>query len=120
MSPASGRTARKTDALVEAAEGSMSRSLLELLPEGRDGGNGADGVVYSFDAETSPKLEVGLDKLIEGAEERYRSKETDKLVRKEYEILDEAGETVKIGKRSPKIKAVNKVIVLDEEDYELV
>lgn len=114
------RTSRKTDALVQAAEGSLSKSLLELLPEGKDGGSGADGVVYSFDAESSPKLAVGLDKLIEGAEERYRSKETDKLVRMEYEILDVAGETVKIGKRSPKTKAVQKGGALEDDDYELV
>lgn len=84
-----------------------------------------DPFVYSFDA-AGPKQSVGLDKLVDQAEEKFRSRETDQLVKNEYEILDGEGETLKSkkGKKSPTVKAEKetktKESLLDDDDYELV
>jgi len=81
------------------------------------------GVMYSFDAPCGPShgshiLNVALAKAVE----RFEEKETAKLVKNEYEILDSEGESVGLmpsGKGKGRAKEV--AAVLDEdEDYEFV
>lgn len=79
------------------------------------------GVMYSFDASRGPNhgsqiLNVALDKAIE----KYEEKETDKLVRNEYEVLDSEGESLGL---TPAKKGKSKektVVVVEDEDYEFV
>lgn len=83
---------------------------------------GDEGVMYSFDANSGPNhgsqiLNVALAKAIE----KYEDKETVKLVRKEYEMIDDDGESlgltpVKKGKGKGKDRSAN----VEDEDYEFV
>lgn len=128
------RVTRKQDALREITSPdskSLSRSLADLLPSTTTSipiqKNEADvDVLYSFDKKASPSEKVGLGGLIERAEERWREKETVRLVRCEYEVLDGEGEGVVVGKRGRKGGdggvgggGVGKVVD-DEDEYELV
>ncbi|QIW95786.1 hypothetical protein AMS68_001304 [Peltaster fructicola] len=81
--------------------------------------------VYSFDAARSPSqgsqiLNAALAKAVEKFEER----ETDKLVKNEYDVLDVDGEVVEAAKGKKgktKTKAAEPVVGGDvEEDYEFV
>ncbi|EME76937.1 uncharacterized protein MYCFIDRAFT_71161 [Pseudocercospora fijiensis CIRAD86] len=84
------------------------------------------GVTYSFDAVRSPTkgsqiLNVALAKAVEKFEER----ETVKLVKSEYELLDSDGETMapspmKPEKKRKGKKAESAVVVGEDEDYEFV
>lgn len=110
------RTVNKADYVCEARKGpSLSHSLGDLgpLPPLED----AD-IIYSFDAHSAPTETVGLTTLVEKAEKEFASRETDRIVRTEYEMLDESGETVVNkgkGKRgSPKQRAE----ATDEDDWE--
>lgn len=81
------------------------------------------GIMYSFDAARGPShgsqiLNAALAKAVENFEER----ETVKLVKEEYEVLDDDGESVE---QAPINKGKNKVgramIIPDtDEDYEFV
>jgi hypothetical protein len=117
------RIARKEDALKESSSGtSLSRSLGDLLPGTSATSNSSfdSGVLYSYDAPTTPRKVVGLNSLVEKAEMEWQSRETDKIVRDEYAVLDESGE-VKVmpkgkGKKgSPKQRA-QLVVARDEDD----
>lgn len=55
-------------------------------------GEGVDGVMYSFDREASPAGEVELDGLVDRAEVRFVERETERIVKEEYEVLDGEGE----------------------------
>lgn len=84
------------------------------------------GVTYSFDAARSPSkgsqiLNVALAKAVEKFEER----ETVKLVKSEYDVLDVDGELVPASpekKRKNKSKVQPPVVMPDagDEDYEFV
>ncbi len=121
------RIARKKDALKEVTSASaLSRSLAELLPNSSTATRTSStdpAVIYSFDAPSTPRKAVGLNSLVEKAEMEWQSRETDKIVRDEYEILDESGE-VKVltkgkGKKgSPKQRA--QVVVDEEDDWEKI
>ena len=79
------------------------------------------GVMYSFDAPTGPShgsqiLNAALSKAVE----RFEEKETAKLVKNEYDIIDSEGESVGL---TPVKKGKGKapVTVPDaDEDYEFV
>jgi len=78
--------------------------------------------LYSFDKKSSPSESVGLGGLIENAERKWREKETVRLVRSEWEVLDGEGE--REGRRGRRA-GVKDVVVKggglgDDEDYELV
>jgi len=82
--------------------------------------------LYSFDRKASPSDKVGLGGLIEKAEERFREKETIRLVKSEYEVLDGEGEkevlSFKRGGRKERGSGgvVAGGVVDEEDDYELV
>jgi hypothetical protein len=122
------RIARKQDALKEVSSGSsLSRSFADLLPSPSTSTRTAStdsGVLYSFDAPTTPRKVVGLNSLVEKAEMEWQSRETDKIVRDEYEILDESGEVKAMtkgkGKRGSPRQRAQIVIVEDEDDWETI
>ncbi len=80
------------------------------------------GVMYSFDASRSPShgsqiLNVALAKAVE----RFEEKETVKLVKNEYEILDSEGESIGLANvKKGKGTAKDVAVAGEEEDYEFV
>ncbi|KAF2837709.1 hypothetical protein M501DRAFT_1006285 [Patellaria atrata CBS 101060] len=76
-------------------------------------------ITYSYDAlrgagHGSQILSIALAQAVE----RFESRETDKLVKEEYEVLDEDGEPV-VTKKKGKNHA-DTATVAEEEDYEFV
>lgn len=123
------RMARKEDALKEVSSGaSLSRSLSDLFPNPSPLSRSSSidsGVLYSFDAPTTPRRAVRLNSLIEKAEIEWESRETDKIIRNEYEILDESGEVKVItkgkGKKSsPRQRPQVVTRVEDDDDWETI
>lgn len=140
---AGGRVSSKNDAIVDANEAAisqLSKSLLELLPQHANNTSSSiqtairerqwsDGeILYSFDNKgPSPDTkgrEVGLGGLIDLAEKKWDSKITDKIVKSDYEVLDNSGETTtlsKKNKKSPKQKAKSTAALPEEDDgFELI
>lgn len=122
---------RKNASTYDSAHGAggLSNSLFDLLPAASPVSVYAsvdDGVIYSFD-KASPRQALGLEGLVEKAEKEWKGKETDRLVKTEWEVLDVdlAGEPVLSvkggtkakGKRSPMQKPV---LVVEEEDWECI
>lgn len=131
------RLAHKADALIDVNDhtnSSLSRSLLDLLPEHtqqpqstikialRESAIAAEsGVLYSFDNKgPSPGdkgRKVDLGGLVELAEQKFISQQTEKIVKSEYELIDREGEKEvlkKKGKRSPKQRATKAVPVVED------
>jgi hypothetical protein len=124
-----GRIAHKVDAHFEATDHTsspLSKSLLELLPQHANNTDSpiqtairesaADAeILYSFDSRgPSPSdrgRKVELGGLVEKAEKKWVAEQTERIVRGEYEVLDESGETTILngrgkGKKSPKQRAL--------------
>jgi len=121
-----GRMARKVDAAIEANDHTsspLSKSLLDLLPTHTNNTSSAihtairassDDILYSYDNKgKSPGQkgrEVGLEGLVEQAEKKFLAKQTERIVKGEYEVIDGEGESTvlsqKKGKKSPKQKAL--------------
>ncbi|PBP23984.1 hypothetical protein BUE80_DR005181 [Diplocarpon rosae] len=150
------RPAHKAEAVLEANDhtsATLSKSLLELLPQYSNNTESAihialresavateAGILYSFDNKgPSPGdkgRKVDLGGLVDRAERKFLSEQTDKIVKGEYEVLDHDGETTVIrrggkgGKKSPKQAAIKpaprsqftttETSNLDEDDFELV
>lgn len=139
------RLAHKASAVIDANDhtsSSLSRSLLELLPQHsnntesaiqvalRESAVAADAdILYSYDNKgPSPGdkgRKVDLGGLVDLAEQKWLNKKTEEIVKGEYEVLDNTGETVLLrgkGKKSPKQKAakVAPKAGLDDEDFELI
>lgn len=78
-------------------------------------------VTYSYDAERGPSHgSQVLGYALEQAVERFETKETEKLVKNEYLILDTEGEPV-AGKANSNKKAMQQTVEHDEEDeYEFL
>jgi len=77
------------------------------------------GVLYSFDSKKSPGKQVALGGLVDQAEEKWRAKETDRLVKMEYAVLDREGEV--LGKRGVKASGgAKKAVDDDDDDFEIV
>jgi hypothetical protein len=76
-------------------------------------------ITYSFDAARGPShgSQVLGDALAK-AVERYENKETDKIVKSEYEVLDSDGEPM-VSKTSGK-NASKRPVASDEDEYEFV
>lgn len=84
------------------------------------------GIAYSFDAAHGPtKGSQILNTALAKAMEKYEERETVKLVKTEYELLDEEGETVapspeKKRKSKPKAGESAAIVPDADEDYEFV
>lgn len=143
------RQLSKVDALVDANDHTssvLSKSLLELLPQHANNTNSpihtairsatdAD-ILYSFDNKgPSPGVagrKVDLGNLVEIAEQKWVAEQTEKMIKGEYEVLDNFGETTVLASKkknkSPKQKATIlksepstvKSLVDDGEDFELI
>ncbi|PMD46639.1 hypothetical protein L207DRAFT_577486 [Hyaloscypha variabilis F] len=142
----SPRAAHKVSAVVESNDHTaspLSKSLLELLPQHINNTNSpihtlirtnstSDAeILYSFDNKgPSPGNKgrtVDLGGLVELAEQKWASEQTERIVKGEYEVLDNAGEKTVLpkGKKrgSPKQRATPVVVksVVDEDDgFELI
>ncbi|KAH7386318.1 hypothetical protein BKA64DRAFT_140424 [Cadophora sp. MPI-SDFR-AT-0126] len=142
------RLAHKASAVADANDhtsSSLSRSLLELLPQHsnntesaiqialRESAVAAEAdILYSYDNKgPSPGdkgRKVDLGGLVDLAERKWLNKKTEEIVKGEYEVLDNSGETVLLkgkGKKSPKQKAAKFEPVvpkagLDDDDFELI
>jgi len=86
-------------------------------------------VLYSFDNKVTPGKAVDLGGLVELAEQKWKSEQTEKIVKGEYEVLDGEGEVMAFGGgkrgkgKSPKQKAKMDVIINtvdDDEGFELI
>lgn len=134
-----GRLDRKADAYLEShtstrSESSLSESLLSILPQHTNNTspsiNTLDAdILYSFDnkgpSPTAKGTKVELGSLIEQAEQKWIAEQTEKIIRGEYEVLDERGEKTVLRKKrgSPKQKATRDSVKVDEDEddgFELV
>lgn len=142
----SSRTAHKVSAVIESNDHTsspLSKSLLELLPQHANNTNSpiqtmihtnsaSDAeVLYSFDNRGPSPGDKGrtvdLGGLVELAEQKWVSEQTERIVKGEYEVLDNEGEKTALtkGKKkgSPKQRATPVVVksVVDEDDgFELI
>lgn len=103
-----------------------SRSILDLLPKGshRKSSVSSDNFLYSFDRTDSPGQPLTLDIFV-----KTTGRDVERLVEKEYEILDVNGDFVK-GRKAR--RALRKATVggssglesegveVDEDGFELV
>ncbi|KAK1822236.1 hypothetical protein LTR12_003375 [Friedmanniomyces endolithicus] len=115
------KVARKQDMLEGTAisdESSGSASDYDDVPS-----PAVDPWFYSFDSPTAPSqgsqiLNAALVKAVAKFEER----ETAKLVKNEYEVLDDEGESVglTLAGKSKKAKAQPMIVPDADEDYELI
>jgi hypothetical protein len=76
----------------ELNDPAISRSLIDLLPSPNRSRNPqvTDGFLYSFDRKDTPGQPLSLEVFV-----KTSTKETEKLVEKEYEILDNNGDALK-------------------------
>lgn len=140
------RTAHKVSAVIESNDetvNTLSKSLLELLPQHANNtkspiqtmirtNSASDAeILYSFDNKGPSPGDKGravdLGGLVELAEQKWASEQTDRIVKGEYEVLDNEGEKTVINKGkkrgSPKQRATPVVVksVVDEDDgFELI
>jgi len=140
------RAGHKVSAVVEANDhisSPLSKSLLELLPQHVNNTNSPiqtlirtnsttdDEILYSFDNKgPSPGNNgrtVDLGGLVDLAEQKWASEQTERIVKGEYEVLNNEGEKTVLtkGKKrgSPKQRATPMVVksVVDEDDgFELI
>ncbi|KAK3673001.1 hypothetical protein LTR78_007112 [Recurvomyces mirabilis] len=80
-------------------------------------------VMYSFDAARGPSQGSQiLNTALANAVAKFEDRETVKLVKNEYEILDDEGESIGLTpvKKSKKVKAPAMIVPDADEDYELV
>lgn len=149
-----GRLSRKNNAVIDSKEHTgpnLSRSILEDLPQHINNTDPAihtvilnspadASILYSFDAKgptpSTSGRSVDLGGLVDQAEKKWVSEQTDKIVAGEYEVLDQEGETTKMntkgrGKRASFNKQKTKPVVVqtapapdenapDEDDFELI
>lgn len=114
----------KVDAMEELTDPALSRSLIELLPSPNRSGRKpqvTDGFLYSFDRKDSPGRPLSLEVFV-----KTNTKETEKLVEKEYEILDNNGDALKGRKarrnlrRGGSAPLAEEPAVVEEDGFELV
>lgn len=121
----SGRSRAKVSAMEELDDSTMSRSLLDMLPSAgmiRPQPTATpDRFLYSFDATDTPGKPLSLDIFV-----KPNTKETEKLVEKEYEIVDSNGDELKGRKarlrnlRRPNQGGVAEPDVVEDDGFELV
>jgi hypothetical protein len=125
------KVARKHDMLDGPTELAEERDLASASSGSESDNDSAPpadlGIMYSFDAPTGPTegsqiLNVALAKAVQ----KFEEKETVKLVKDEYEILDSEGESVGLlsvkGKSKAKVREAPVLVaaVDEDEDYEFV
>ncbi|EJT74959.1 hypothetical protein GGTG_08797 [Gaeumannomyces tritici R3-111a-1] len=124
LGPSNGRPSGRMGARGEIEDPEASRSIIDLLvPAARKeswGFHSMDGVLYSFDAVDTPSRPVTLETFV-----KANNRTTEKMVEKEYEILDANGELLKGRKaRSDLRKSANGAGGsgggIDDDDFELV
>ncbi|TGJ83884.1 hypothetical protein E0Z10_g4868 [Xylaria hypoxylon] len=101
----------------------MSRSLHELLPSplSQRRQSVSDDFLYNFDKAESPGKPLSLDVFV-----KTNTRETEKFVEKEYEILDYNGDAVKGRKalkdlhRGKTVPAAEEAKFVEDEGFELV
>lgn len=114
----------------------LYKSLFDLLPEHHNNSDspvavaGDEDILYSFESKgpspTARGRQVDLGGLVEAAEMKWANEQVERIVRGEYEVLDHNGEAVKSGKkgkkgsRSPKNRAVETVVVDEDDGFELI
>ena len=113
----------KCEAIAELNDPSnVSRSIHEMLPShsGRRTSE-VDNILYSFDRSETPGKPLSLDVFV-----KTNPRETEKLVEKEYEILDGNGEPLRgrkarrdLRRKSPKPIA-EEPGTIDDDGFELV
>jgi hypothetical protein len=97
----------------------VSRSIVDLVPSPR-GTSASDGFLYSFDRTESPVNVLSLDIFVKP------DVQTEKLVEKEYEILDANGDALrgKKARRNLRKAASNPIetapVEGDDEEFELI
>lgn len=94
-----GRLHNSVFAKLEARD---SDTEVDLSPRGSETLGNLDEVYYSFDADASPASSLGLDSLVDQAVTVAKAKETDRLVKDEYEVLDLDGGNIKATRRKGK------------------
>jgi len=117
----------KVDPMEELNDPSLTRSIIDMLPsptaqnEAKTRTNAADQILYSFDRVDSPGQPLSLDVFV-----KSDVKGTEKLVEREYEVLDINGDALKGRKArrtlrhpSPKQRA-SESAVEDVDGFELV
>jgi hypothetical protein len=118
------KVTRKQDMLEEGATVSDD-SAATNSDEYEDGAiSPPEGVMYSFDAVAAPSqgsqiLNVALAKAVE----RFEERETVRLVKDEYAVLDTTGEVMPqstSSRRKAKSKAPAAAVLDADEDYEFV
>ena len=120
------KIARKQDMLeggaVSNAVSDDSSSLSSDNEEGTSSPPDA-GVMYSFDASRGPShgsqiFNVALAKAVQ----KFEEKETAKLVKNEYDVIDSEGESIGLSpvkKGKSKAKAASLLVPEEDEDYDL-
>jgi hypothetical protein len=122
------RTRTAISAKEELAEANDSRSIADMLRDPPSHGasrsgvtSPADSVVYSFDSTQSPNRPMALDLFVKAT-----GRETEKLVEREYEVVDEHGDAVK-GRKARKTlrnasgQAAPETDMVEEDDgFELI
>ncbi|OBT69158.1 hypothetical protein VE03_02014 [Pseudogymnoascus sp. 23342-1-I1] len=103
--PSPPRSTTLAYARMECADQSCVRGYFETcalddngwMPAGVPMGD--EAIFFSFERD-SPAGRMGLDGLVDRAEERFRERETERIVRAEWEVLDGEGE--RMGRRGGK------------------
>lgn len=121
----SGRARAKVSAMEELDDSTMTRSLLDMLPSATtvhpQPTATPDMFLYSFDATDTPGKPLSLDIFV-----KPNTKETEKLVEKEYEIVDSNGDELKGRKarlrnlRRPNQAGAPEPDAVEDEGFELV
>jgi len=123
------RVDRKANAIIDANDHKqtpLSQSLISILPQHENNHDASvstasdAGILYSYDSIASPGQrgrQIDLGGLVDVAEKKWLSEQTDRIVA-EYEILDGQGETTVLGKKKGKKNPTQKALVptVDEED----
>lgn len=106
----------------ELSDPAISRSLIDLLPSPSRirKPSVTDGFLYSFDRTDTPGKPLSLDIFV-----KTNPKETEKLVEKEYEILDYNGDALK-GRRARRnlrrqdLAPAEEPAIIEDDGFELV
>lgn len=120
------RSRAKVNAMEELNDPALSRSLLDMLPSpnsrllSRQKSSISDNFLYSFDRADSPGKPLSLDIFV-----KTNTKETEKFVEKEYEILDNNGDALKGRKarrnlRRPAQATISEPEIVEDDGFELV